>query len=1295
MDTKRNAEVRLLRGKSNAHEFSNHLLTQAGSLRIQPATLEQPAYISWLHQAEGTPSESEEYSRFFQGILRSSSDGILATNRENEAFFTNERFVEMWKIPPELMAGNLHGLLLQYVFDQLSDPRDFPKKVRELTNSTEESCDTLSLKDGRVIEILSHSLIDGTDMRGRVWSFRDITARQHAETMHKVLLEIMDGGVTTSDIQDYLGFVHQTLAKAIYAENFFVLLYNKEAAWFEEIYTVDKFDPPSPPSWHEKSISAYVFRTGRPLLLNDEQAFNGLISQGEVELVGTNSPSWMGVPLKTSRETIGVMVVQDYDTPNRYSERDLSVFASIAGQVAQAIERKRNEQSLQEAEAKYRTLVEQIPAVIYLDRYDSGETLYISPYVESMLGYTPEDWKSHPRLCYDIIHPEDLEYVLNATSKSQQTGVVTLEYRYIARDGRVVWVRDEAFLINDPSGAPIYWQGLLLDITPRKKAEEALLESEQRYRTLFNGMMDGVYRSTHDGRFTDVNPAMVRLFGYNNREEMLALDIKKDLYFTPEERENLFLDTGQEKVDEFRMKRKDGSEIWVEDHGRYVHDEHGQVKYHEGLLRDITERKRAELKIQRRVNELEALNQSGIAFSQTMSQKEIGEKVIEVLVGRLDWHHAAVRMIREGSEQIELLAFSHGGDDSEKDTRIQSSITRKGQGMVGWVIEHGHLLKSDNLSSDSRYIETYPGMKSGLYAPMKIFGKIIGCISVESEVANAFTEDDERLLITLAVQAAVALENARLFEAERHRRQDAETLRRAAAALTSSLDLDQVLAILLDGLAQVVPYTSTSVFILDDESVRVVAARGFSHPEKLIGQSFPANDKLSRFILESRKSLILDDALSDPHFGNWTQESHIRGWMGIPLLVRDRIIGYLTVDNDQPNIYNQADAEMGLAFASQAAVAIENARLFDQLSRRLKQLSGLHSIDLAIGTLTDLRVILNVMLNNVTKLLNADAAAVLLYNPHLHLLEYKSGVGFYSNEITHTCLRLGQDFAGQTALDKGNIYIQKGLSDNPQFVRSKLVEIERFQAYACVPLVAKGEVKGVLEIYNRSPLEINFDWKEFLNMLASQAAIATDNASLFENLQASNIELSMAYDATIEGWSRALDLRDRETEGHTQRVTQMTLELASRMGMPETELVHIRRGSLLHDMGKLGVPDNILLKPGELTDEEWILMRRHPQYAYDMLEPIKFLHPALDIPYCHHEKWNGTGYPRGLKGEQIPLAARIFAIMDVWDALTSDRPYRQAWPREQSLQYIKEQAGIHFDPGIVGPFLRLINDVVI
>ena len=193
------------------------------------------------------------------------------------------------------------------------------------------------------------------------------------------------------------------------------------------------------------------------------------------------------------------------------------------------------------------------------------------------------------------------------------------------------------------------------------------------------------------------------------------------------------------------------------------------------------------------------------------------------------------------------------------------------------------------------------------------------------------------------------------------------------------------------------------------------------------------------------------------------------------------------------------------------------------------------------------------------------------------------------------------------------------------------------------------------------------------------------------NLEQAHTELKAAYDATIEGWSRAMDLRDRETEGHTQRVTQLTLKLAEAAGMDHNELVHIRRGALLHDMGKLGVPDAILLKPDKLTDDEWAFMRRHPQLAYDMLHPIEYLRPALDIPFCHHEKWDGTGYPRKLKGNEIPLAARIFAIVDVWDAVTSDRPYRPAWQKEVALMYLQEQSGKHFDPQVVELFFKIIK----
>ena len=190
-------------------------------------------------------------------------------------------------------------------------------------------------------------------------------------------------------------------------------------------------------------------------------------------------------------------------------------------------------------------------------------------------------------------------------------------------------------------------------------------------------------------------------------------------------------------------------------------------------------------------------------------------------------------------------------------------------------------------------------------------------------------------------------------------------------------------------------------------------------------------------------------------------------------------------------------------------------------------------------------------------------------------------------------------------------------------------------------------------------------------------------------LEQSHGKLQQAYDETIQGWSRAMDLRDRETEGHSQRVTEMTLALAQAIGMPDEEVVHLRRGSLLHDMGKLGIPDKILHKPDILNEEEWTIMRRHPVYAYEMLKGIEYLRPAIDIPYCHHEKWNGKGYPRGLKAEEIPLAARIFMVADIWDAIISNRPYRPARSEDYALNYIQSEAGQHLDPHITEIFLKL------
>ena len=196
---------------------------------------------------------------------------------------------------------------------------------------------------------------------------------------------------------------------------------------------------------------------------------------------------------------------------------------------------------------------------------------------------------------------------------------------------------------------------------------------------------------------------------------------------------------------------------------------------------------------------------------------------------------------------------------------------------------------------------------------------------------------------------------------------------------------------------------------------------------------------------------------------------------------------------------------------------------------------------------------------------------------------------------------------------------------------------------------------------------------------------------LLDDLQRSQQELTLAYEATINAWVRALDMRDRETAGHTLRVTELTLKLAHAMGISDEELVHIRRGALLHDIGKLGISDAILFKPGILTEAEWKVMKQHPVLGYALLSPMAFFKPALDIVYCHHERWDGSGYPRGLKGEDIPRTARIFALADVWDALLADKPYRRGWHADNVILYIKDQSGKMFDPQVVTVFLKLIR----
>ncbi len=360
----------------------------------------------------------------------------------------------------------------------------------------------------------------------------------------------------------------------------------------------------------------------------------------------------------------------------------------------------------------------------------------------------------------------------------------------------------------------------------------------------------------------------------------------------------------------------------------------------------------------------------------------------------------------------------------------------------------------------------------------------------------------------------------------------------------------------------------------------------------------------------------------------------------------------------------------------------------EKIQRQVRRFQALRAIDIAISAGPDLQFTLGILLEQIMAQLNVDAAAILLHRMGTPLLEYEATRGFRTEAPIHAKAYIGRGFAGIAALTQKTIHIPD-LSVNGATAEQLLpIAAEDFKVYYGIPLIAKGQVKGVLEVFMRTPCSIDPERLEFLEALGGQAAIAIDNSSLFEQLQDSNTELSIAYDATLEGWVKALELRDRETVGHAHRVIELTLSVADRIGIAGELLQHIRRGALLHDIGKMGIPDSILLKPGPLTPSEWEIMRQHPVHAYEMLKTIDYLAPALEIPYSHHERWDGNGYPQGLRGRDIPVSARIFAVVDVWDALTSDRPYRVAWTARQALEYIQRESGRHFDPQVVNAFLH-------
>jgi PAS domain S-box-containing protein len=554
--------------------------------------------------------------------------------------------------------------------------------------------------------------------------------------------------------------------------------------------------------------------------------------------------------------------------------------------------------------------------------------------------------------------------------------------------------------------------------------------------------------------------------------------------------------------------------------------------------------------------------------------------------------------------------------------------------------------------------------------------------------------DGRKAVISMAIDVT---QRKRVAREREHYYERIRALREVDKLIGSSLEMENVLGRVTGELSRVMQYDSMSVMLSDNGTLEIIAGQGFENPDEIIGMRFPNKPDYPNYdVIKSMLPVTSTQISTD--YPNFTQplkedlSGRIKAWLGVPLISQDGVIGMFAIDRVVEQPFTDEDIEIAMEFANRAAIAIHNAQLYASTQEQLKRLSVLRNIDSVITNSLSLDEALPVILRQIKAGLGVDAASILLYDDEREGLVFEMGLGFLQEADHDFVIRPGRGYSGKVARDLEPVYVPE--LDYRQSGQKFPIDLqnEGIVSFYGLPMVAKGKLKGVLELFQRTRLTPDENWKCFSETLARQAAIAVDDILLFAALERANQDLRRSYDATIQGWAKALELRDQETEGHSQRVGALTQDLAARFGFEEDALQDVRRGVLLHDIGKMAIPDEILRKPGPLTEGEWEIMRQHPVYAYNMLKDIDYLEHALCIPRFHHERWDGSGYPEALSGEDIPLEARIFAVVDVWDALNSDRPYRKAWPRCDVIQYLRKQSGLEFDPAVVDAFLEVIGE---
>ncbi len=994
-----------------------------------------------------------------------------------------------------------------------------------------------------------------------------------------------------------------------------------------------------------------------------------------------------------------------------YSGKEIIGFQGIARDITT---RKQAEDDLRASEQRFHMASWATNDVIW-ERNFPTNTIAWNENLQKLFHFRDDEIEPTVAWWQDHIHPSKRIQVTNSLQAALDQGedFWSKEYRFRLADGSYADVFDRGYILYDDQGKPLQMVGAIADITEYKRREQALQKSEERFRAWIENSSDLVTVIGVDGIIHYASPSYQRLLGYKP-EELIGTN-GFDLVH-PADRlgaikiffENMQKNDGAGSA-KFRIRHHDGSWRLFEGLGKSYLDENGETA---GLInsRDITERQQTE----------DSLQESLLMI----------EKIINAIPTRVFWKDKDLVYLGCNTIFAQDKGFTDpteviGKDDYQIAVHDRAELLRADDRQV---IESGRarLFAEESQTSPDGQTRTLLTSKVPLHDPK---GDTIGVLGTYMDITERKQAEEALQLNEAKFRSYIEHAPLGVFIADRSGRYlevnmaatemlgytEAELLHLSIPDVLAPQSLEAGLQsfqkLIQDGFFASAEFLfrhkDGTQFWVTVIAVKLSEDRFMSYCEDITERKQAELElaDLAKFSSENPSPVLRLNRDGIVLYANAPSGAILDKWGCVvggtaPQYWRDLITDALAskeiqiVDTDCEgkvfSLYVTPVADSGYVNIYGRDIT-ERERSQEMIHRQLTHLRATSAIDQVIAANFDLKLSLSEILKHAATELGVDAVDILTLNPNSQTLKYAIDRGFRTKKIQEANVRLGESYAGRAALERKLIQISDIKNDPDNVLLKTFLKDEDFSCYFGVPLIAKGKVNGVMEVFHRTKLEPDAEWFEFLLALAGQAAIAIENSTLFNSLQRSNMELNLAYDATIEGWSHALDLRDKETEGHTQRVTEMTMKLAGSFGLSETELVHVRWGALLHDIGKMGVPDGILLKPGALTDEEWVLMKMHPIFAYQLLAPIRYLRDALDIPYCHHENWDGSGYPHGLKGEQIPLVARIFAVVDVWDALSSDRPYRAAWTDEEALAHIHASSGTHFDPQVVDKFMQLIR----